>query len=144
MLFSVEFVVLSLQCRIAILPILLVDLLRFLSESLCMKGQVSCFCCCIYSETCTTAKIVGQMMCPEHLVTPKIDVLGWVMLIPWVLPQFFFFFAFFLPITEFLLHLVSFYSSWLFSLLTCQCQWEFPWSYCSSSTAALWWRHSGI
>lgn len=79
MLFSDEFAVLYLQCRIVVLLILLASLLSFSFESLCMKGQVQVtfFCWFIYLEMCTTTKIFGQMTCTEQLVTPKIDVLGW-------------------------------------------------------------------
>lgn len=74
MFFSVEFALLYLQSRIVILPVLLVSLLLFPFQIAVCERPGKLF-LCIYLETCTTAKILGQMWCPEQLVTPKIDVL---------------------------------------------------------------------
>lgn len=68
----------------------------FLSRSLCMKGQVTFLCWFIYLETYKSAEIVGQMMYPEQLATPKIDVSGWASC--WYLGFWWCFFASFLPL----------------------------------------------
>lgn len=91
----------------------------------------------IYLATRTTAKILGQMLCPEQLVTPKIGVSDRASC--WYLGGFFFAWIVFwlasFPSSSPVL-VASFCSSWLFFHLTCQSQWEFPLSYSSLNAAA--------
>lgn len=74
MLFSIEFCI-YLQCRIAILAVLLVRFLLFPFQ-ITVDERLGKLLLTVYLETCTTTQVVGQMICPEQLVTPKTDVLG--------------------------------------------------------------------
>lgn len=114
---------------------MLVSLLLFPFQTLCVKGQVSFFYDLFRNmHNCkdTWADVVPRTTCNSKNRCFRLSV----MLIPWWV--FFAWIVFWLasfPSSSPLL-VASFCSSWLFFHLTCQSQWEFPLSYGSLNAAA--------